>query len=204
MSDCRNIIIFLSNLKSYPVSLAKKIGCERAVLWYELFRKYGDLSFPMDESIGVNLGILKSKDTFQSLFQLGFLEKDDDKYKINFEKLFESSDGASLNSEIKPPFTDSAFISLLSDFMNVLKSKGRRVDRKNIYSLFEGKTLEDSKKALQYSINQKFVTLYFNDKSKGYDKSGAGKAPFGRGAGFKSGGSTHRDEVSSWGGTPIE
>lgn len=204
MNDCRNIIIFLSNLKSYPVSLAKKIGCERAVLWYELFRKYGELSFSIDESIGINLGILKSKDTFQSLFQLGFLEKDDDKYKINFEKLFESSDGASLNSDIKPPFTDSAFISLLSDFMNVLKSKGRRVDRKNIYSLFEGKTLEESKRALEYSIKQKYVTLFFNDESKGYNKQSPGKFGIGRRIGFDSGGSTARKDNSNWSGTEIE
>jgi len=202
--DCREIIVFISNLKSYPVNLAKKIGCEKAVLWYELFRKYADSPFQFTSQLTLSLGILDGEKVFKDLYYHEYLTKENDQYKINFDKLEEESGGASLSSDIKPPFSDNNFITLLSDFQRVLVKRGRKVDKKKLYAQFDGVTLAQAIEALRKAIQNEWVTLHFqNEKPTSNAYGGARKPQSSGGTRYSSGGSTARKEAVDWGETEI-
>lgn len=187
--DCRNLIIFLREVKTFPVKLAQKIGLEPSTLWYELFGRYGETTFQYVESIPILLGISKPRDCFDKLFYLGYLEKNEDgSYGISFDKIFEATDGASLNADIKPPFTDTRFITLLNDYITLLKQKGRKHDKRTLYKQFDGKTLDESINALQISINNKWITLYFNGNQNKGRSYGVNEGNKNRGRGTSGGG----------------
>jgi hypothetical protein len=200
--DCRNIVIYLSQLNNYPVKLAQKIGLERAALWYELFRRYGETTFQFVESIPLLLGITKARECFDSLYSLGYLIKNEDgTYGIDFDKIFEVTDGASLNAEIKPPFSDTRFITLLNDYIRFLKEKGRKTDKRSLYKQFDGQTLEVSINALKLALNNRWITLFFNDKGQRSTKTAYGG---GKGGGRStSGGGTNENRAGGFSATEI-
>jgi hypothetical protein len=193
--DCRNFAIFISPLGTFPLKLAAKIGLERATYWYALFNKYGECAFEYVETIPILLGIQKPRDVFDSLVNLEYLERNNEgTYELNFDKIFEATEGVSLSAEAKPPFTDRKFITLLNDYITLLKSKGyhKKADRKTLYKLFEAKTLDQSINALKKAVDNKWVTLYFDGDTNKGRSYGANEGSKGRGN-LTAGGGTNKD-----------
>lgn len=169
--EARDLAIYLSGLKTYPIKLARKIGVERAVLWYELFIKYGSLAFPYeDQSL---IGILQADIIYEELCTTKFLIKEDGLYRINFNKIIEIAEHLPDSRTTQSPFKDFEFTTLVGNYVRMMARLGREIKLKNIYILMEGKTLEQCKKALLLSTQNGFSTLYFDDKYKGV--SGTGK-----------------------------
>lgn len=179
--DCRNIVVYMAHTETYPLRLARVIGLDCAVLFYQLFRKYGDLSFRDLGDFGIQFGVLDTKKTLEKLKEHHYIVLDElGSMILNLDKLFDQADGASLAHDIKPPFTDDKFLTACSDYMHMLRRKGRTADRKAIYAKFEGKTLEQSIEALKFSLKEEYVTIFFpnaRQQKTSVDKGNAQRLP---------------------------
>lgn len=148
-----------------PVELARKIGVERACLLASLIREHGLGKFEHISDLYLN-------DSIDYLFTNNFLIRDSDGVFINYDKIESLFIEKSLK-EFNPPFKSTRFISLCEEWRKVLKSKNRPKTLHDIYKLFEGKKEEEAIKALQYAVDNKYVSLFYeSEKSTRADSSG--------------------------------
>ena len=186
MTELRSVITFLTSQRSYPIKLARKIGVEASVVFFESFIKHGELEFAYEDP--VIFGVLDGKKTYQYLVNLKYFILEGDKYKVSLNKIIEVSDY--LVGVAKPPFHDKEFLMLLHKFEEFLAARGRKVTKEVLYGKFEGKSLEQSIKALTLSLDNKFVTLMFNENNKGTDENREAGSGIGN---WKSGGAANSE-----------
>lgn len=160
-----SLAVFLSALKSYPIKLARKIGCREAILWYDLFITYGNLEFQFRPESCYLLGIIDGKEIFDNLINLEYIvesrKEEENTFVLSFNKIISEAGGFEYE---ELPFEDSEFKTLLTLYENLLKSKGHRKTRKEICKCFKDKSLEQSKAALKKAVDNKWNTLYFDDR----------------------------------------
>ena len=157
-----------TKVETYPIDLARLIGVEESALLYSLIRFHWKQSFFKSTA-----GWIWKDSCFDKLINLELIIYHEiaKSYHINYEKLEEilTPKEFKLPTAI-PTFTDNKFITKCDEWHRILKDKNRSKTRKEIYSLFEGKTLEQSLEVLQYAIDNKHVTLFFNEKHLGDNK----------------------------------
>lgn len=169
----KKLLELLATHKSYPVNLAMVIGIEEAVAINEIL---GLCSFntALVSDVEPRLrkaGIKKPSDMLFSLAKMiGILEYNnlEETVKINTRWFEEQDDGLDIvvDRTISEVFSNPEFKSLFAKWKSVLLAKGFKKSEKELLSLFEGKSLEQSKKALIYSINNKYKSLYFNEREE--------------------------------------
>lgn len=179
---------FLSGLKQYPIKLARRIGCQEAILWYDLFTTYGSLEFQFRPESTVLLGISEGKKIFDKLFDLGYITEGITglNFKLSFNKII--SDAGGFTNEDNPPFEDADFLYYAASYKVLLALNGRIKTNKQIFDLFRNKSLEESVRALKRSVDNKWITLKFDDNRFQKDSGGNSSRS---GAGFAAGGGTN-------------
>lgn len=166
--DTREIVLYLSHLESFPAKLGGAIGCEKALLWFKLYKRFGEMWFAPIAGFGADVGISKSEDLMLDLrFRDLLLSKTEEstkilQYKVNIEKLFELVDHASLDVETPPPFTDPLFLEALNNYIRAMKAKGRSIKKEAVYEQLKNHPCDVCTTALNYSATQGFATLYFD------------------------------------------
>ena len=162
------LINLLLSQNSYPVNLAHEIGIENSVAVNEILKCSG--FSPVAEALLIprfnKAGIKDFFECRNRLHSIGLITCFHDEADIQLNKFwFEKKD--SIHVEIKKTiYQDKEFSKLFSEWKNMLIKKG--VKRKNEYfeELFKDVDLDVAKKALKYSIDNKFTTLYFNERFK--------------------------------------
>lgn len=168
----KKLIELLATHKSYPVNLAMIIGIEEAVAINEILglcsfnaALVGDVEPRLRKA-----GIKKPSDMLFSLAKIGILEYNnlEETVKINTRWFEEQDDDLDIvvDRTISEVFSNPEFKSLFDKWNSVLMAKGFLKSKKELLALFEGKSLEQSKKALIYSINNKYKSLYFNEREE--------------------------------------
>lgn len=190
-----SLAVFLSSLQQYPVKLAQKIGCQEAILWYHLFVRYGNQKFNFNENIGILLGILDSKKVFDKLRLLDYIllipSPSEEIYQISFDKIISECDNGI--KVLKLIHTDPQFISIMQLWNAILESKGyKKKSVKEINELFKDKTLDQSLKALVLSVQNRWVTLKFDD---GLQKDSRGSKD-GSNSRYRAGGGANKERAS--------
>ena len=168
----RTLIEILATHKSYPVNLAMIIGIEEAVAINEILGLC-NLNAALVSDVEPRLrkaGIKKPSDMLFSLAKIGILEYNnlEETVKINTRWFEEQDDDLDIvvDRTISEVFSNPEFKSLFDKWNSVLMAKGFLKSKKELLALFEGKSLEQSKKALIYSINNKYKSLYFNEREE--------------------------------------
>ncbi len=179
-------ILYFGECSTYPKRLAHKLGIANAsILWYLLQTTKGDF-------FGNPFGFKSDISSITDLVKLGYIletENPTGAYRVNIEKILSLvSVTPSIINKTKPTFENDEFIHLCSKWQFKLKQKNRPKSLKEIYSCFEGKTLEESLNALRLSVNNNFVTLMF-DEHKTNDKNSRN-----RGGAWDSGGSKNSEK----------
>jgi hypothetical protein len=198
--DTREIILFLSEMETFPAKLGASVGCEKALLWFKLYKRFGEGWFEVIDGFGADVGIKNSKGLILEMFFYGLLLKKEENqitfYKANIEKIFELCDHVSLNVDPTPPFTSFEFIEAVNKYIRVMKEKGRNINKVQLYEELKNHPVDVCIKALTYSATTGYVTLYW-DGAYGKPKGGAEKPkenagrvqPTGRPVRFSTGGS---------------
>ena len=187
MSDIKNILYF-SECGTYPKRLASKIGIAKASLLWHLLQATKDRNYTFRQPF---FSMARDYDfnVINSLIEDGYIIKLSDEYKINTEKLLSTvSDNETVIRKVKPTFENDEFISLCEKWEFKLRQKNRHKSLREIYSLFEGKTLEESLRALRLSVNNNYVTLMF-DEHKEHNQNSRDRGPA-----WNSGGSKNSEE----------
>jgi hypothetical protein len=173
-----NTINALSRVRVFSIELALLFGVEEASLLQYFIQMYGQNRF--DEK-------------YPKIWQEGTLKKlvarslivslEEGKYQVNYTHLESLLSPRDLNINIVPPFRDPRFLDLCERFRCNLKEKGRSKTLKEIYSLFEGKTLEESIEALSYSTTNKYIGIKFYEKPERSSKDNGTRGVIGSGGG---------------------
>jgi hypothetical protein len=173
-----SIINLLLLQNTYPVRLASEIGLINSVVVSEMIKK-SEFNYIDDMIISAScraVGISKVSNILNELSNIGICERDtknkSSRVSIKWLEEFES-DEIEVDVKEASVFRDEEFKRLFKSWCSVLKAKGFTVREKDLLSRFEGKEIHESLKALEYSINNKFTTLYFNEKNKARNGFGA-------------------------------
>ena len=169
-----NTLKALSKQYSFSPTLAAIIGVEEATLLSYLISTYSNQAFqPVFPKIW-------TRKVFDSLFDKKIITpkpfvSSNIEYIIDYNKI-ESLLTLSepTPNVINPPFKDATFIALCNSWHKLLKEKQRHKTLSEIYNLFNGKTLEDALAALTLSVNNKYVSLFFNDPNNQRPNTRAG------------------------------
>lgn len=189
------LITLLANQAAYPLGLAHEIGIEGAIAISVIINFGGlkDFNQVNGEQVAQRLKQLAVKRPYQvidDLNTLGAVIIRGSLLILNQEYFQEIEE---LQVEIKSSiWQDKEFLSLLNRWKLILISKAVRKSEKDFTAMFEGKDAESAKRALQYSINNRLITLYYSEDNRGNSKAdsfnrrgGAVRGP-GEGASAKS------------------
>lgn len=169
-----------SRILLVPIELAYKIGISEACLLASCVRQYGS------DVVDV-ISDLHKPETIQRLIDLNLLKPKGNKFIINYSEI-DSLLGVTPLKELHPTFRDPEFIQACEKWQDILKKKNRSKTIQSIYDLFKGKTLDESLAALKLAIENKFVTIMFNEPKKDTRKISSG------GTAWSSGGSTNTNQ----------
>jgi hypothetical protein len=164
-----NIIKAMSKQYVFSPTIAAVIGVEEATLLTYLIATYSDKVFqPAFPKIW-------KRKTFDSLCDKKIIVFCKCEYLINYDHLeLLLTPPGSINNTITPTFNNPEFIALCNSWFKILKDKQRGKTISEIYNLFNGKTLEDALAALTLSVNNKYVSLFFNDPNNQRPNTRAG------------------------------
>lgn len=181
----QNIIKSFTKLDYYSVDLARLAGVEESALLFNLIRSYGTTEFNKSK-----IGWIWKAECFNNLINLSLITQNGLFYSVNYSKLEEIlTPKEEKLPETIPTFSDPKFIAFCHQWRVILRDKHRGKTMKEIYSLFENKTLDQSIESLLYAINNKHVTLFFNENTKGTTK-GTGDSGRARSGGEQNSGET--------------
>lgn len=166
-----------------PIELAYKIGVEEACLLASCVRQYGS------DVVDV-ISDLHKPETIQRLINLNLLKPIGNKFIINYSEIDSLLGVTTPLKEYHPAFRDPEFIQACEKWQDILKRKNRSKTIQSIHDLFKGKTLDESLTALNLAIENKFVTIIFNEPKKDTRKIRSGGTSWG------SGGSTNTNQGS--------
>lgn len=173
-----NTINALSRVRCFSIELALLFGVEEASLLHYFIQMYGQNRF--DEKYPK----IWKDDTLKKLVSRSLVVSlEEGKYQVNFTHLESVLSPRDLNINIVPPFRDPRFLDLCDQYRRNLKEKGRSKTLKEIYSLFDGKTLEESIEALSYSTTNKYIGINFYEKTDRYSKTSGARGVIGSGGG---------------------
>lgn len=167
------LINLLAHHASYPYGLAHEIGIEGAIAVSQIIYM-GGFSYIHGERIAdrlKTLAVRKPHQVLEDLRILGVISLDSgaSSLKLNPE-FFEELD--ELDVEVKSSiWQDKEFLSLLNRWKLILTAKAVRKSEKDFTAMFEGKDAESVKQALQYSIDNRLVTLYYRENNRGNAKT---------------------------------
>lgn len=173
-----NTINALSRVRCFSIELALLFGVEEASLLHYFIQMYGQNRF--DEKYPK----IWKDDTLKKLVSRSLVVSlEEGKYQVNFTHLESVLSPKDLNITIVPPFKDPRFLDLCDQYRRNLKEKGRSKTLKEIYSLFDGKTLEESIEALSYSTTNKYIGINFYEKTDRSSKASGARGVIGSGGG---------------------
>jgi hypothetical protein len=168
----KKLIELLATHKSYPVNLAMIIGIEEAVAINEILGLC-NLNAALVSDVEPRLrkaGIKKPSDMLFSLAKIGILEYNnlEETVKINTRWFEEQDDDLNIVVDRKhiELFSNLMFQASFKKWRSILLAKGSKKTEKELLSLFEGKSLTTALKALEYSIHNKYTSLYFNEREE--------------------------------------
>jgi hypothetical protein len=151
-------------LGSYSKPLARKIGLEASVLLFELIKDHGENEFVIDDKYIRNLGIETVGWCLEQLEKFQLLVKFDHFHKIDYDQLSTViGDNKSINTK-----------RMSTDCLNACKSwiawlknkKGINKDLGKFLNEINGKDEADIISAIQYSKDNGYKSLYFQDAKR--------------------------------------
>jgi hypothetical protein len=179
------LITLLSNQACYPLGLAREIGIEGAIAVSQIVN-LGGFNQADGEQLSQRLKQLAVRNPYQvidDLNTLGVVIIKGSLVILN-QEYFQDLDDLDLKVEIKSSiWQDKEFLSLLNKWKLILTAKAVRKSEKDFTAMFEGKDPESVKQALQYSIDNRLVTLYYRENNRGNTKTNS----FNRGGGANGG-----------------
>lgn len=160
----------LLKCKLFSPKIAKHFGVEEAAMITEIFKNHGTEPFAIDYKLCSNIGITKHSKQVKVWGSLIFLklviEQSKDLFLLNEALILNTiSDEGMLGSDI---FQDTNFLSLVKKWNEIIKERhGRAKTKKEISSLFQNRTLQESIQALSYACANRHVSLYFKEQEDG-------------------------------------
>ncbi len=173
-----NTINAISRVRVFSTDLALLFGVEEASLLHYFIQMYGQNRF--DDKYPK----IWKEDTLKKLVARSIVVSlEEGKYQVNYTHLESVLSPKDLNINIVPPFKDPRFLDLCEQYRCNLKEKGRSKTLKEIYSLFDGKSLEESIEALSYSTTNKYIGIKFYEKTDASSKASGTRGVIGSGGG---------------------
>jgi len=163
------LVDLLINQKSYPVNLAVAIGIENAVSVNEIIKFCGFNPGPKEnvERLLKNAGVKKPTDTLFELSKIGIILDDQiSNIRINTKYFdeYESELVVKVDKSHSEIYNHPDFKRLFRTWMSIHIAKGSKKKEKDLLILFQGKTLQQSIKALELSINNRYLSIFFNER----------------------------------------
>lgn len=168
MQKIINLLAELSTVRCYPISLSNKIGIARAAVLWSIFVNKHDSLFRKSELFFLTKYLKEDDNCFHSLVNDSYIKQKDFYYHVNIEKLLETLD-VKEQIHIKdnrpvPPFQNDEFVSLCDRHIYQCKTRGRTKTLSSVYSVFEGKSLEESLEALSFAVKQNNISIIFQNE----------------------------------------
>lgn len=178
-----HLIELLSDVKTFPVKLAQKVGLEESVVFNFLVKTYANTKFYFKDTISSSYGIRDIKKVISNLIKYELIKEDaiTGIYELNFVALEEIFYGQS-EDRFSPELERA-----ITRFIDSCKKKGKIHTRQHVLDMISGRIEEEVIKALNYSITNKFVTLFFNEGNKRHTSNYKTST--------SSGGSTNKDRT---------